>query len=213
MYISNSRRVFKVILDLVLNPKHIYFYLIYSVSLRSPLQIELPWWSFKSIFILKNLLHPNLEVYEWGSGGSTIFLSKFVKSVHAVEHNSSWVKKIECIIEKKNIENIAISKREINLESSSKFLQSPYSKDIQKSYDLIVIDGEDHFGPDQTWSARENCFEISQDHINENGGIIVVDDAWRYPKILELSKAKKILQYESTGPCRRGVTRTDLHFY
>ena len=44
-------------------------------------------------------------------------------------------------------------------------------------------------------------------------GIIIVDDAWRYPSILNKSKAKKILRLESTGPCRFGVTRTDLHFY
>ena len=79
--------------------------------------------------------------------------------------------------------------------------------------DIIVIDGEDHFGPSVSWSAREYCFEISQSLISSNGGIIVVDDSWRYPKISAMSIAKEIIICESTGPCRKGVTRTDLHLY
>ena len=75
-----------------------------------------------------------------------------------------------------------------------------------------MIDGEDGFGAESTWSAREICFQISQNFIKE-GGIIVVDYSWRYPKILKSTKAKNVVQTESVGPCRKGVTSTDLHFY
>jgi len=75
-----------------------------------------------------------------------------------------------------------------------------------------VVDGEDHFGPDSTWSARTSCFLRWENFINQ-GGVIVVDDSWRYPEIRKLSKAKEVKILEGIGPCRRGVTSTDLHFY
>ena len=53
---------------------------------------------------------------------------------------------------------------------------------MENKYDLVAIDGEDHFGPDSTWSARVLYFERAQSFIKPNG-IIVVDDSWRYPEI------------------------------
>ena len=57
--------------------------------------------------------------------------------------------------------------------------------------DIIVVDGEDHYGFASEWSARENCFEISQNPIRRNGGIIIVDDSWRYPQIREIKAKQK----------------------
>lgn len=83
---------------------------------------------------------------------------------------------------------------------------------MEKKYDLIAIDGEDHFGPDSTWSARVECFEKAQDYI-ETKGLIVVDDSWRYPEIEKLSNATTYLRFESLGAARKGVTSTDIYFY
>ena len=47
----------------------------------------------------------------------------------------------------------------------------------------------------------------------ENKKVILVDDSWRYPKIRKISNAKKVIRFESIGPCRQGITTTDLHFY
>jgi hypothetical protein len=75
-----------------------------------------------------------------------------------------------------------------------------------------VVDGEDHFGPSSTWSARTSCFKRAERFINK-GGVILVDDSWRYPEIRKISKAKNFKIMEGIGPCRKGVTTTDLHFY
>lgn len=52
----------------------------------------------------------------------------------------------------------------------------------------------------------------AQKWINQ-GGIIIVDDSWRYPEIVKHSKAQSILSFESVGPSRMGVTSTDIHLY
>lgn len=83
---------------------------------------------------------------------------------------------------------------------------------MENKYDLIAIDGEDHFGPDSTWSARVLYFERAQSFIKPNG-IIVVDESWRYPKIEEISYAKSVKRLESLGPSRMGVRTTDIYQY
>jgi len=213
MYLSNSARTRKLILSLLVNPQDLISYLRYSLTKKTPLQIGLPWWSYKSIHTIEPLLKKEHNVFEWGSGGSTLFLAKRTNKVVAVENNPDWFERVQSSIKKFRITNVQISHQEIDLVDSDAFMRSPYANYISGSFDIIVIDGEDHFGPSASWSAREYCFKISQSLICSNGGIIIVDDSWRYPKITTMSNAKKIIACESTGPCRKGVTRTDLHLY
>ena len=79
MYLTNGQRFRKLFFNLAINPKHLIRYSKYSLSKKSPLELGLPWWSYKGI----DLLIPNLsrdKMVEWGSGGSTIFLSKYLKN-------------------------------------------------------------------------------------------------------------------------------------
>lgn len=213
MYLSNSARTKKLLLSLLVNPQDFISYLRYSLTKKTPLELGLPWWSYKSIHTISLLLDKEHNVFEWGSGGSTLFLAKRTNKVMAVENNPDWIEKVQSSIKKSGINNVQISHQEINLGNLNEFIRSPYANYISGNFDIIVIDGEDHFGPSVSWSAREYCFEISQSLISSNGGIIVVDDSWRYPKISAMSNAKEIIICESTGPCRKGVTRTDLHLY
>lgn len=212
MYLTNRERVQKVFLSLIKHPSFVIPYFKYSLTKKTPLEIGLPWWSYKSIKKIKPWLNRNLTVFEWGSGGSTIFLCNRVKSIVSVENDQNWTNKVNSALSSLNAQNAKVIQKEINLQSAECFLESSYAQEISDKFDLIVIDGEDHFNSESHWSARENCFDLSQQSINKEG-IIIVDDAWRYPSILNKSKAKKILKLESIGPCRLGVTRTDLHFY
>ena len=212
MYLTNRKRVQRVLLSLIKTPSYIIPYFKYSLTKKTPLEIGLPWWSYKSVKKVQSLLNNNQTVFEWGSGGSTIFLCHRVKSIISVENDHNWTTKVNSALSSLNVKNATVIQKEINLQSAECFLKCPYAKGISDKFDIIVIDGEDHFNSESLWSARENCFELSQQAINDEG-IIIVDDAWRYTSILDNSKAKKILKLESIGPCRLGVTRTDLHFY
>ena len=111
-----------------------------------------------------------------------------------------------------DVKNISLLHRDLNLSNSANFKKSVYFNSLNKKYDLIVIDGEDHFGPESSWSARTACFEKAQDFINPDG-LIIVDDSWRYPEIKKLSNASSSFSFESLGPARRGVTSTDIYLY
>jgi hypothetical protein len=212
MYLSNPKRIQKVLFYLTRRPWHIPFYWMYSVSESSPLDVSLPWWSLPAIHYVDRKISRSSHVFEYGSGGSTLFLGKRFARLTSIEHDYEWALKVNHKLTDHNFDKVEILRLEMNLTSVEEFEQSEYLLSLRKNYDLIVVDGEDHFGPHSTWSARTSCFLRAENFINK-GGVILVDDSWRYPEIRELSKAKEVKILEGIGPCRKGVTSTDLHFY
>ena len=213
MYLTNSQRSLKLLGHLCSNPQNIVPYLRFFMSAQTPLELELPWWSLSAIRELEKHLDPKHQVFEWGSGGSSVFLAKRCKQLTTIEQDQHWFDQVEKIINDQQIQNSRLLRREINLKNEKAFLSSPYAKSLQSIYDVIIIDGEDHFGPESSWSARESCFYLAEDWISNDGGLIIVDDSWRYPSLRENTKSKNVVIHESIGPCRKGVTSTDFHYY
>jgi len=121
----------------------------------------IPWWSysFNDFFIPK--LHKQIEAYEYGSGSSTLFLSKKIKSIVSLEHDKKWYEAMK----KKIQENVRL--KFCSLDSYG----GKYSKTIleeNKCFDLIIIDGRD----------RVNCVYHSLEKLKEDG-IIILDDSHR----------------------------------
>ncbi|HPS74615.1 MAG TPA: hypothetical protein PLD52_10020 [Bacteroidales bacterium] len=57
--------------------------------------LPIPWWTYPFIDFLIPRLSGEFCVLEFGSGSSTIWLSRFVKQVISVEDHEEWAKKIE----------------------------------------------------------------------------------------------------------------------
>jgi len=74
-------------------------YSIYASVFRefqiSSYQLSLPWLNFAAIDFIKNFLEnkKNLQVFEYGSGGSTLFFLKKGYSVVSIEHCKEWYNK------------------------------------------------------------------------------------------------------------------------
>jgi predicted O-methyltransferase YrrM len=89
-----------------------------------------------------------------------------------------------------------------------KFINSDFLKSIRGNhYDLILVDCLDISA-----KLRPECFKFAENCIKK-GGCIVVDDSWRYPQIPKNHHAKQMREFSSVGPCRAGVTTTDIYFY
>jgi predicted O-methyltransferase YrrM len=194
-------------------PGNLIPYFRYSITNCSPLELELPWWSLSAIRELEKHLNNNHRVFEWGSGGSSVFLARRCRELTTIEHEPDWFDLVEKTMTALEIQGSQLFLREINLENEKAFLTSPYASALQSSHDVIVIDGEDHFGPESSWSARESCFKLAEQWVCKDGGLIIVDDSWRYPALRQNTTAQKMVIHESIGPCRRGVTSTDFHYY
>ncbi|HWQ91638.1 MAG TPA: class I SAM-dependent methyltransferase [Clostridia bacterium] len=175
---------------------------------KTPLDLEIPWFSYAAIDFLKQFLRPDMTVCEYGSGGSTLFFAARVASVFSIEDNPDWFQRVSQRLREKQVSNVTIQLYPYDFKNPVDFEQSAYLNAIpDQQFDVIVVDGSEE------WTqVRPICFAKAQTHVRP-GGIIVVDDSWRYPALRSQNLAKRYEVFQSVGPCRPGVTSTDVFFY
>ena len=172
--------ILKNIFDIIKTPISIFYipkYLYYSVYLfeikkMSTIEYKIPWINFSAIKYLKKIINKNNIVFEWGSGGSTLFFSEKVKKIISVEYNQTFYSLMKEKLDKKNT-SLRMIKRNKN--------KTNYIEEIKKfpknHFDIIVIDGRD----------RVKCCKIAKNFIKK-GGFIIVDnmERERYKKIYSI---------------------------
>ena len=98
------------------------------------LRIGYPWLSFGAIIALESLVNKQMNVLEFGSGGSTIFWAKNCKSVKSYENDAQWFKDVKQKTKYlKNVELVLSDRRGLRLGLNS---------EPNNSYDLVLIDSD-----------------------------------------------------------------------
>lgn len=171
-----------------------------------PLAIELPWFSWAAIDFLQDALKPEQVAFEYGSDGSTLFLSQRVKQVVSVEDDLEYFELIEKVLRERGARNV-----DYRFASSvaNPYEQSAFVRALDRRYDVIIIDGSELW-PENI--VRPACFERAENFIAP-GGMIVVDDSWRYDSLIRSNSAKSHRRFQGVGPGRFGVTSTDIYCY
>jgi len=205
---SNPERVARLIKHLIKCPEDIVpYFLTGPFSGKTPLDLGLPWFAWGAVRFLDIYVQPGMQVFEWGSGGSTLFFARHGCQVFSVEDNADWFDKVMASSISYDGQR-AIELVPYDFQRATDFKKSDY---LNTTYDLSAADIIVVDGTEGAVKVRPNCFERAQSALSS--GIIVVDDSWRYPEILEATTAKKVHRFSGTGPCRPGVTSTDIHFY
>ena len=209
MHGTVPQKIGRVIGNLILHPQYISRCLAHNViNGKTPLDLEIPWFSYAAIDFLEGYVQPHMSVFEYGSGGSTIFFARRAQRVFSVEDNPKWFEWVSRRLEEKGLTNATLKLCEFDFKNPAGFGGSAYLQAMpDEKFDIIVIDGSEE------WTqVRPICFAKAQDRVKA-GGIIVVDDSWRYPALRENHHAKAVNVFQSVGPCRPGVTSTDVFFY
>jgi SAM-dependent methyltransferase len=209
MHGTVSQKIGRVIGNLILHPQYISRCFTHNViNGKTPLDLEIPWFSYAAIDFLKKFLQSNMSVFEYGSGGSTLFFARRAKKVTSVEDNPQWFDWVTRRLKEKGLTNATIKLCEFDFKRPENFENSVYLHAMpDEKFDIIVVDGSEE------WTQiRPICFEKAESRVKE-GGIIVVDDSWRYPVLRQKHHAKDLKIFQSVGPCRPGVTSTDIFFY
>ena len=74
----------------------------------SPIGDEQPWMTFAAAEFLRDWLRKDMSVFEWGSGGSTIFFAKHAGRVMAIEHEEAWAVQVRAAIGERQITNAEV---------------------------------------------------------------------------------------------------------
>lgn len=209
MHGSNLTRLARVVCDLTLHPHCIPAYFANGPwAGKSPLELGLPWFALSAIRFLNGYVTKSMEVFEYGSGGSTVYFAERAASVIATENDQEWLEQVQAHLAARRIANVTLQLRPFDFHRPVGFDESDYLRSIpDRPFDIIVIDGAEEGVP-----VRPTCFQHAESRI-EPGGIIIVDDSWRYPQLRSTHQAKSYREFRSIGPCRAGVTSTDIFFY
>ncbi len=145
----------------------------------------LPWFTYSFIDFLTERLNNKLNIFEFGSGNSTLFFAKRIKYVTSVEHNVEWYNKL--------IRKIPDN---VNLLLSKTDSEDDYVGLIKLSmnkFDIVFIDG----------IHRNECSHSAVEILSERG-VIVLDDSERveYSEGIEhiMSKGFKKINFWGIPP-------------
>lgn len=202
-------RIFRVGYYLLKRPHEIPAYLKYGpLCQKSPLELGKPWWSFGAVQEISGHIDKKSKIFEFGSGGSSVFLAEKAGHVVSVEDNEKWAEDVRKTAAKRNIHNLKILCHPYDFGECKEFENSSYFNCLtQKEYDLIIVDGQEG-----AIHVRDRCFWHAEKSIKKNG-VILVDDSYRYPQIKKNNRARHIKVFKGLGFCRAGVTETTLFFY
>ena len=189
---------------------------------RSPLSDQIPWITFSAIDFLKKYLKKNMTVFEYGSGGSTIFFSRYVKEIISTEHDPDWYRKVLKEIEKCGITNWKgylvepektvttlgdfsnplsyTSKDNINLSFKNYVLTIEQYPD--EYFDLVLIDGR----------ARPSCLYHCLNKV-KRGGCIMLDNSDReyyLQQTYSFVKNFKLIDFPGPTPYAEFFTKTSV---
>ena len=147
-----------------------------------------PWISFTVIKFLDFHLKSDMKIFEYGSGGSTLFFAKRVDKIISIEHNKLWFKKVTAYLQELKLKNIdyKLFEPENDLEFYKKNIADPndyISDDIEsigknfkkyvmsinqypdEYFDVVCIDGR----------ARPSCCKHAISKIKV-GGYLIYDN-------------------------------------
>lgn len=110
-YVSESRKARRQRAEGCSTPQLIKFFGPWRRALasdRGPIDVELPWLTFGSIDFLEAHVDRRSRVFEFGSGGSTVFFASRAGAVISVEHDAAWAQRVERAITAKGLSNSSV---------------------------------------------------------------------------------------------------------
>ena len=105
-------KIGRVVANLAMNPRYVPRTLRHNlINGASPLDLELPWFSYAAIDFLAEELTPEMEVCEYGSGGSTLFFARRTRRVFSIEDNPKWFELVTDRVRQLGLKNVEVTLR------------------------------------------------------------------------------------------------------
>lgn len=136
----------------------------------SPILRGLPWISYPALRFLQDNVKPGMRVFEWGSGGSTVFFARLNCNITSIESSHFWYSKLE--------EGLGHLTKDERARVEMRFIRADPNEYPQglddyissvhdgASWDLILVDG---------WE-RVRCAEAAQGDLAP-GGMLLFDNS------------------------------------
>lgn len=182
----------------------------YRLSSQGTIDHRVPWLVFSCIDFLDEWLKKDMQVFEYGSGGSTLYFAEKVGRIISIEHDAKWFGYARTVIEQAGFDNIHYQLIEPVAAEESRnkdctipenyvscfaeyqgFDFSTYASSIDRHanelFDLVVVDGR----------VRHSCIAHALKKVKLNGALLL-DNADRvyylkpFPQLMDARKWKEI---------------------
>jgi hypothetical protein len=140
---------------------------------------KMPWFTYPCLEYLRQLDLSAKNVFEWGSGNSTLFWADKCNDVTSVENDQTYYQKVK-----------SCSRSNVSL-----FLEVEPSKYVNKiaqcnkKFDIIVIDGPD-------W--RLDCAQLAIQYLSDEG-IIILDNSDGFSETARFLGDQNLIQVDFNG--------------
>ena len=184
-------------------------------DLKDLLHHDVPWWTFEAADRVDGFLatRPGARVFEWGSGASTVWLSRRAASVTSIEHDAAWAAIVAPVLPDNAVVRVveprpATGGPAEQLSAKSGFEQLDFARyvdameNLDGCFDLVVVDGR----------ARTACFHRAITRLAP-GGVLVFDnvDRRRYRHAIAHSPVRVDVEWtRGLTPALPYPTRTAL---
>lgn len=129
---------------------------------HGPLQDGLPWMSFAAIRWLEGYLGPTTSVFEYGMGGSTLFLARRVRRLVSVESDPRWFDMVSRAIRDEGRSNAEL--RFVPAVRTPAVQDIPYGPESYTGYD-----------PDSAGCSFEAYIKTIDEYPDASFDLVVVD--------------------------------------
>jgi len=137
---------------------------------RTALKEGIPWITLESFHKLLEFVQPDFRVFEWGSGGSTVFWARECAEVIAIEHNKLWIPRVQKMLADRGLEADLR-----HIQGGSKGQKDRFRKyaneilaEPDESFDIAYVDGE---ASSRGWTITNAMPKIKP------GGYLLIDNS------------------------------------
>ena len=182
---------------------------------RSPLADATPWLTFEAIRWLASNMDSSMRVFEYGSGGSTLFFARRVLEVVSVEHDPEWHTRTAEALAAAGVRNCTYLLRPPEPQMDARFASSdPAYEGLDfaayvaavddypdESFDLVSVDGR----------ARTACVLAARSKVKP-GGLLLLDNSDRpqYGAATDALSPFERLDFRGIAPYATEVTQTTI---
>jgi hypothetical protein len=212
-YFYRTSIALRILPTLLTHPTHAFYLREWGRTIWSnALRDRKPWVTFSARTWLDRNLHSDMDVFEFGSGGSTTYFCSRVRKVTSVEHDMQWYDMVKTILGESKVQNLEYNYRAAEISQANSGAEGEYRsvrfahpnasfKDYvrtidsydDESFDFILIDGR----------ARNSCAIHALPKLRK-GGYMMLDNSERadYQPIHKLMKDR--MRIDFTGLCPYG---------
>lgn len=175
--------------------------------------MDLPWWTYQSIDVVDGFLRGHADgarVFEYGSGASTLWLSRRCASIDAVEHDAEWAGRVRALaagtpglrctptlhvpaVPRSSVPvvaSVAPSGGGLDFDGYVRTID-----DVAGEFDLVLVDGR----------ARGAALLHALDRVALHG-LVLLDDAQRARYLPPVEEARRrgwhVLRTRGATPCQ-----------